>query len=165
MPRVSGSTSDMDLHVKYYDSTVVSSPTTTEAWHIDWHQGKTCSNPAGLAFSDGLDIDGTGTGTCDVGLDFDDTNGYGPEHITALKLPVGYYIISVNSYSLRDPPATLYLAVHIGDSIFGPYIGTLSNADAEGESTTSWYRVADVRVNSDGTVDVLSPNLLLNPWH
>jgi hypothetical protein len=71
----------------------------------------------------------------------------------------------VNSYSLRDPPATLYLAVHIGDSIFGPYIGTLSNSDAEGESTTSWYRVADVRVNSDGTVDVLSPNLLLNPWH
>lgn len=159
-----GSTSDMDLHVKYYDQTVVSSPTTTETWHIDWHQGKSCSSPAGLAFSDGLDIDGTGSGTCDVGLDFDDTNGYGPEHITSLKLPVGYYIISVNSYSLGDPPATLYLAVHIGDSIFGPYIGTLSDSDGEGESATSWYRVADVRVNADGTVDVLAPDASLDPW-
>jgi len=158
-----GSTSDMDLHVKYYDSTVVSSPTTTETWHIDWHQGQSCSDPAGLSFYTGLDTDNSGV--CDVGLDFDDTNGYGPEHITSLKLPVGYYIISVNSYGLGDPPATLYLAVHIGDSIFGPYIGTLSESDGEGEDTASWYRVADVRVNSDGTVDVLAPNLTLNPWH
>jgi hypothetical protein len=160
-----GSTSDMDLHVKYYNTTLVSSPTTTETWHIDWHQGKTCGDPSGLTFSDAFDFDGSGSGSCDVGLDFDDTNGYGPEHITALKLPVGYYVVSVNSYGLGDPPATLFLAIHIGDYIFGPYIGTLSSSDGEGEDPASWYRVADVRVNEDGTVDVLTPDTSLNPWH
>jgi hypothetical protein len=159
-----GSTSDMDLHVKYYDTTAPTG-TTPEKWHIDWHQGKSCTDPGGLAFGDALDIDGTGAGVCDVGLDFDDTNGYGPEHITALKLPAGYYVISVNSYGLGDPPATLYLAVHIGDYIFGPFIGTLSSSDGEGEDPNSWFRVADVRVNANGTVDVITPNGLLTPWH
>lgn len=156
-----GSTSDMDLHVKYYGiTTPVSS--TTPSWHIDWHQGKTCTDPPGLSFSDAFDLNGNGV--CDVGLDFDDTNGYGPEHITALKLPAGYYVVSVNSYALGDPPATLYLAVHIGDSIFGPYIGTLSSSDGEGTDPGSWFRVADVRVNADGTVNVMEPDANLNPW-
>ena len=161
----SGSTSDMDLHLKYYNILdPASSPTTTETWHMDWHQGSSCSNPAGLSFSDALDLNGDGI--CDVGLDFDDTNGYGPEHITALSLPAGYYVVSVNSYSLNvDPSATMYLAVHIGDYIFGPYSTTLSSSDGEGTNPAAWFRVADVRVNGDGTVDVLSPNSSLTPWH
>lgn len=167
-----GSASDMDLHVKYY---AVTNPTsdTYETWHIDWHQGTTysgaegdCADPAGIEFSDAFDLDGDHTGTCDVGLDFDDTTGYGPEHITATKLPAGYYVVSVNSYSLdSDPSAVLYLAIHIGDYIFGPYTTTLTSSDGEGEDSSSWYRVADVRVDGDGTVNVLSPDTSLSPWH
>jgi hypothetical protein len=141
---------------------------------MDWHQGKSypgttgsCSDPAGLSFGDAFDLDSPYTGTCDVGLDFDDTNGYGPEHITALKLPAGYYVVSVNSYSLHgDASATNYLAITIGqDYVFGPYVSTLSSSYGEGEDPASWFRVADVRVNADGTVDVLSPNASLTPWH
>jgi hypothetical protein len=49
--------------------------------------------------------------------------------------------------------------------IFGPYTGTVSNSDGEGTSPTAWVRVADVRVNADGTIDVLAPDGTLNPWH
>ena len=160
-----GSTSDMDLHVKYYNITSPI-PTTTEAWHVDWHQGKTCADPAGLSFSDAFDLNEGGSGTCDAGLDFDDVDGYGPEHITMTTIPTGYYIVSVNSFSLdSDPDATVYLAIHIGDYIFGPYSTTLVTADGEGTTLGAWFRVADVRVNGDGTVDVLTPDLTLAPWH
>lgn len=166
------STSDMDLHVKYYS---VPNPTASdvETWHVDWHQGKSypgftasCSDPAGLRFSDAFDLDPDHSGICDIGLDFDDINGYGPEHITALKIPAGYYVVSVNSFSLNpaEYPTTLYLSLHIGDSIVGPYIGTLSNSDGEGTTPTAWMRVADVRVNADGSIDVLTPDVLLVPW-
>jgi hypothetical protein len=156
------STSDMDLHVKYYNTTTPG-PSTPPTWHIDWHQGKTCTDPAGLVFGDAFDLNADGR--CDVGLDFDNTTGYGPEHITALRLPTGYYVVSVDSYSLHgDASATLYLSLHIGDNIFGPYIGTLSTDDGEGTDPSSWFRVADVRVNADGTVDILRPDGTLNPW-
>jgi hypothetical protein len=167
------STSDMDLHVKFYN---IPNPTPAdvETWHIDWHQGKTypgatgsCTDPIGISFGDAFDLDGGHTGTCDVGLDFDDTNGYGPEHITALKIPAGYYVVSVDSFALNpsEYPTTLYLSLHIGDNIFGPYTGTLSDSDGEGTSPTAWLRVADMRVNADGSIDVLAPDPLLNPWH
>ncbi len=167
-----GSSSDMDLHLKYYNVTNPT-PSTAETWHMDWHQGKTypgttgnCTDPAGITFGDAFDLDAGGNGVCDVGLDFDDTQGYGPEHITATKVPAGYYVVSVNSYSLdSDPFATMYLAVHIGDYIFGPYTTTLTSSDGESTDIASWFRVADVRVNEDGTVDVLAPDLSLTPWH
>jgi hypothetical protein len=98
----------MDLHVKYYN---VTNPTLSdvETWHIDWHQGQTypgstgsCTDPVGISFSDAFDLDAGHAGTCDIGLDFDDTNGYGPEHITAMKIPAGYYVISVDSFSLSS---------------------------------------------------------------
>jgi uncharacterized protein YfaP (DUF2135 family) len=167
------STSDMDLHVKYYLATA---PTTTdtETWHIDWHQDKTypgstgsCTDPVGIPFSDAFDLDTGHTGVCDVGLDFDDTTGYGPEHITALQLPAGYYVVSVNSFSLplAEYGTTLYLSVHIGDNIFGPYIITpVSASDGEGTDPASWFRVADVRVNAGGTIDVFVPDATLDPW-
>jgi hypothetical protein len=167
------STSDMDLHVKFYN---MPNPTLSdiETWHMDWHQGKTypgstgsCADPLGISFGDAIDLDDNHTGTCDVGLDFDDTTGYGPEHITALKIPAGYYVVSVNSFSLNpsEYPTTLYLSLHVGDSIFGPYTGTLSDSDGEGVNTAAWFRVADVRVNADGSIDILAPDPSLNPWH
>jgi hypothetical protein len=167
------STSDMDLHLKYYSTTT---PTvgTSETWHMDWHQGKSypgssasCTNPTGISFSDAFDLDGAHDGTCDVGLDFDDTNGYGPEHITALQITSGYYVVSVNSFSLPggEAPTTMYLSIHFGDLIYGPYVGTISASDGEGTDPNSWYRVADVRVNAGGMIDVLTPDLTLTPWH
>jgi len=87
--------------------------------------------------------------------------------ITALSIPSGYYVVSVNSYALSvaEYPTTLYLSLHIGDNIYGPYIGTVSGSDGESTSPSAWYRVADVRVNLSGTVDVITPDLTLNPWH
>jgi uncharacterized protein YfaP (DUF2135 family) len=165
------STSDMDLHVKYF---VATAPTgTTPTWHLDYEVGKTypgssgsCTDPVGISFSDAFDLDAGHAGTCDVGLDFDTTTGYGPEHITDLKLLSGYYVISVNSWSLHaDASATLHLSLHIGDNIFGPYPATtLSAEDHEGTDPASWFRVADVRVNIDGTVDILVPDPAITPW-
>lgn len=158
------SASDMDTHVKYY-STTAPVGGTPQTWRLDYSTGKTCTDPVGIAFSTGYDLDSPGTGTCDVGLDFDDTNGYGPEHVTALKVPTGYYVIAVDSFSLHgDASATMYLSVAIGDNIFGPYSATLSTADGKGTTPSAWFRVADVRVNFNGSVDVLAPNLALNPW-
>jgi hypothetical protein len=167
------STSDMDLHVKYYSTTTPGSAT-LPTWHIDWHQDKTypgstgsCTDPVGIPFSDAFDLDTGHAGVCDVGLDFDDITGYGPEHITALQLPAGYYVVSVNSFSLplAEYGTTLYLSVHIGDNIFGPYIITpVSASDGEGTIAAAWLRVADVRVNAGGSVDVLVPDAALNPW-
>jgi len=157
------STSDMDLHLHYY-----SSPTPTagepKTWTVHWSGGKSCTDPAGLAFSDALDLDSDGR--CDAGLDFDDTNGYGPEHITDLNLLPGYYIASVDSFGLSsaEDPTTLYLSLHIGDNIVGPYVSTLSTSDGDGASSAAWYHVADIRVNSDGTIDVLAPDPALPPW-
>lgn len=158
------STSDMDLHVKYYSST---SPTSasTASWHLDYGSGKTCNDPLGIAFSDGYDLGGTSQ--CDIGLDFDDVNGYGPEHITQLRLPSGYYILSVNSFALpaAEIPTSLYLSLHIGDNIYGPYTGSLSTADGNGSTTGAWYRVSDIRVNGDGSITILAPDTTLTPWH
>ncbi|OGW33739.1 MAG: hypothetical protein A2X58_09680 [Nitrospirae bacterium GWC2_56_14] len=157
------STSDMDLHLHYY-----SSPTPTagapKTWTVHWSGGKTCTDPVGLPFGDALDLDSDGT--CDAGLDFDDTNGYGPEHITDLKLLPGYYIASVDSFGLSSAeyPTTLYLSLHIGDNIVGPYVSTLSTSDGDGSDPAAWYHVADIRVNSDGTIDVLAPDSALPPW-
>jgi hypothetical protein len=157
------STSDMDLHLHYYSSSL---PTAADpkTWTVHWSGGKSCTDPTGLAFADALDLDGNGG--CDAGLDFDDTNGYGPEHITDLKLLPGYYIASVDSFSLPsdEQPTTLYLSLHIGDNIFGPYISTLSTSDGDGTDPAAWYHVADIRVNSDGTIDVLAPDPALPPW-
>jgi chitodextrinase len=158
-----GDTSDMDLHLNYYDTTNPG-PTTPIKWYVDYHIGIACTNPPAITFSDALDVDGDGI--CDIGLDWDDVDGYGPEHIVATKLPAGYYVISVNSYDLdRDPYAKINVTVKIGDSLFGPYVHTFTKADREGQDPDAWFRVVDIRVNTDGTIEVLSPNDSLKPWH
>jgi len=150
-----GATSDMDTHMEYYTTAApVSSDTPT--WHVFYATGKTCTDPTGIAFNDAVDVDGNGT--CDVGLDFDDTQGYGPEHITTLVLQPGYYKIYINNFSLdTDPFATIYSSFHVGDSIFGPYTFTFIPGNQRD------YRVADVRVNANGSIDVLAPDPALTP--
>jgi len=150
-----GATSDMDTHMEYYTTAApVSSDTPT--WHVFYATGKTCTDPTGIAFNDAVDVDGNGT--CDVGLDFDDTQGYGPEHITTLVLQPGYYKIYIDNFSLDiDPFATIYSSFHVGDSIFGPYSFTFTPGNQRD------YRVADVRVNANGSIDVLAPDPALTP--
>ena len=75
-------------------------------------------------------------------------------------------MISVDNFSLHgDAAAELYLSLNIGDSVVGPYTSTLSVNDAETKLPAAWSRVADLRANSDGSIDVLAPDLTLNPWH
>jgi hypothetical protein len=153
----------MDLHLNYYDTTNPG-PTTPIKWYVDYHIGIACTNPPDITFRGALDVDGDGI--CDIGLDWDDVQGYGPEHIVATKLPAGYYVISVNSYDLdRDPYAKISVTVKIGDSLFGPYVHTFTTEDYEGQNPDAWFRVVDIRVNTDGTIEVLSPNESLKPWH
>jgi len=150
-----GETSDLDTHMEFYTTTTPTSGSTA-TWHLFYATGKACSDPVGLSFTEAIDINGDGT--CDAGLDFDDTQGYGPEHITVLLLQTGYYKIYIHRYSMDlDPFATFYSSVHVGDNIFGPYSFTFTSA------TVAYYRIADVRVNADGTVDVLAPDLALSP--
>jgi hypothetical protein len=154
----------MDLHLHYYSS---ATPTAGEpkTWTVHWNRPlKTCTDPIGLPFSDALDLNADGR--CDAGLDLDDTNGFGPEHITDLLLIPGYYIASVDSFSLSptEYPTMLYLSLHIGDNIFGPYISTLSASDRDGSTLAAWYHVADIRVNVNGTIDVMAPDPALPPW-
>jgi len=160
---VGGTTSDMDLHLNYYDTTSPNAATPL-TWYVDWHKGKNCTDSSGQ-YSDAIDVNGDGA--CDIGLDIDDVEGYGPEHITATTLPAGYYVISVNSFSLdQDPYAIVSATIKIGNTTFGVYqSGKLTVGDGDGSNPAAWMRVADIRVNGDGTVDVLTPNGALQPWH
>lgn len=150
-----GASSDMDTHMVYYNTTA---PTIadTPVWHVYYATGVDCTEPAGINFYGAVDVDGDGT--CDVGLDFDDTEGYGPEHITALKLQTGYYVIYIHNFSLdSDPFATIYSSVHVGDNIFAPYTTTFNS------TTPYYYPIADVRVNGDGTINVMAHDTALFP--
>jgi hypothetical protein len=70
-----------------------------------------CADPIGISFSDAFELDDAHTGTCNVGLDFDDTKGFGHDHITELNIPPGNYVISLDSVYLNAPviPTILYL--------------------------------------------------------
>jgi uncharacterized protein YfaP (DUF2135 family) len=155
-----GDTSDMDLHLNYYDTTSPTS-TTTGAWYVDYHGRNFCTG--GYT---GADLDGDGA--CEVFLDFDDTEGYGPEHITASTLPSGYYVVSVNSFNLgSDPSANISVTIQIGDTIFGPYTHTFASGQDDGEGTdpNSWFAVADIVVDTNGNATVKAHDTALELWH
>lgn len=156
-----GSTSDMDLHTYYYDTTSPSS-TTTVTSYINYTGYSYCIAPTdSTVYWDGMDLNGDGT--CEAGLDYDDTEGYGPEHITATSLPDGYYVVVVNSFSLDDDPnATVSVTIKIGGTLFEFPTHTFTTADGYGTDPNSWYRVADIRV-SGGTAEVIAPNTNLEP--
>lgn len=154
-----------DLHVNYYN-VVAPTATTAGTWYVDWHSGLGCTNPTTFTFEEAKDIDSDGT--CDVGLDIngaamDDTSG-GLEHFTALKLPAGYYVISMNNYSCATG-TTNDVTIQLGSNVYGPYAASYTASSADGTTLGAWARVRDVRVNASGTVDVLSPDTNLSPWH
>lgn len=169
-----------DIHVNYYN-TITPVAATAGTWYVDWHtqliglnasghndSTKTCTTPANTVFEEALDI--TGDGVCDVGLDINgaqmDSTSNGTEHFTALTLPVGYYVVSVNNWSCATD-VTSDVTIQIGSSLYTGYKGTYSAAEADGlgATTGAWYRVADIVVNSSGTINVNAPDTTLNPSH
>ncbi len=154
-----------DLHVNFYSTTTPTS-TTAGTWKVDWHNGLGCTNPSTFTFEEAQDINNDGI--CDVGLDIngsatDDTSG-GLEHFTALTLPTGYYVISMNNFSCALDTVN-DVSIQLGNNVYGPYTSPAYTATGEGIDLGAWFRVRDVRVNADGSVDVLAPDTTLEPWH
>lgn len=135
--------SDMDLHVGYYAN---STPSTTFAdAYVAWHNL-------------------TATfGTANAALDFDDTNGSGPEHVTLDSLPAGYYVIAVDSFSLHTSAnATVTVTVNIGGTVYTFPTRQFTTEDADGTDPNSWYRVTDIQCASAGSCAFVTPNTSLH---
>ncbi|MBI5637650.1 MAG: hypothetical protein HZA03_06765 [Nitrospinae bacterium] len=153
-----------DLHVNFYN-TVAPTAASAGAWVVDWHSSG-CTSPTNFAFEQAVDADADGI--CDVGLDInggwtDDKSG-GLEHFIALKLPVGYYVISMNNYNC-PADTTNAVSLQLASNAYGPYAASYTAASGDSTALGGWFRVRDMRVNADKTVDILAPDTNLNPWH
>jgi hypothetical protein len=157
-----------DVHVSYYNITNPV-PADTILWYVHWNSGlSTCVPQANIPYQEATSSTGVATDPCDVGLDINgadqDITSGGVEHFLAANLPAGYYILSINNYSCATSVSNT-ATVLIGDYLFGPYNCTYTSADGDGSTPGAWCRLTDVRVNSDGSVDVIAPDASLVPWH
>ena len=147
----------MDLHVNFYDT---ASPTasTTGTWYIDWHNRDVAGVlPDNADETGNLEYYYIGQGASEA-TDFD--------RLVIDGLPQGYYVISVNSWALGTATSvTADTTLNIGGNVFSFPSCTFTTADGEFQTPAAWCRVADMRVNADGTVDILPPNTSLEPWH
>jgi hypothetical protein len=158
-----------DVHVNYYNQI---NPTASDTilWYVDWHQDlSSCTADPNIPYQQGTSSTGVAGDPCDVGLDINgastDITSGGVEHFLAANLPSGYYVLSINNYSCAAT-VTNVATMLVGDYLFGPYDCTYISSDGEGgHDPGAWCRLADMRVNNDGTIDVISPDVLLNPWH
>lgn len=110
----------------------------------------------------------------DIGeLDVDDIDGYGPEHFTAHSRITGTYYVAANYYSALDDagdtPTHVQVETRNAVKTYGPH--WLRNANANSGypirgNTSSWWRVCDIQVYSDGTTTVGSPDttVSLDNW-
>jgi uncharacterized protein YfaP (DUF2135 family) len=132
-----GETSDMDLHLMHFADmapTASSSP--------DWHVYYGNREDGGYAV-----------------LDYDDVEGYGPEHITMATLPTGYYALYVDPYSMdSDPSATVTVTLKIGSQAFEFPTHQFLPGDY------AVHRVLDFTVDSGGVVTFLQPDASLYTW-
>jgi hypothetical protein len=156
-----------DVHVSYFLSTA---PTATiPDWYVHWDSNlNTCQPQVGIPFQEATSSTGIATDPCDVGLDINgaatDVTSGGVEHFLAAAMPTGYYVLSINNYSC--PSSVVNDAtILVGDYLFGPYNCTYSTSDGDGNAPGAWCRIADIRVNASGVVDVLAPDVTLPPWH
>lgn len=156
-----------DVHVSYFLSTA---PTATiPKWYVHWASGlSSCVPQAGIPYQEATSSTGVATDPCDVGLDINgqatDITSGGVEHFLAAALPTGYYILSINNYSCATSVAN-DATILVGDYLFGPYHCTYSAVDGDGSTPGAWCRLADIRVNAGGVIDVLAPNGAIPPWH
>lgn len=144
-----GPTSDIDSHLSYYESTSPTANLTPDA-HLYYASGEAvgsnCSSPD---CSDSVAI-----GNTFAKLDIDDTDGYGPEHITMTSMPNGYYVISAYEFGMHsDVTTTATYTIQIGSELFTFPTHTYLSTDG----TSDMVRICDIRV-SDGVATVLTPN-------
>ncbi|MEK6743923.1 MAG: hypothetical protein AABZ15_09945 [Nitrospirota bacterium] len=157
-----------DVHVSYFLSTA---PTATiPNWYVHWDSNlNTCAAQAGIPFQEATSSTGIATDPCDVGLDINgaskDIASGGVEHFLAAALPQGYYVLSINNYSCATATIGNAATVMIGDYLFGPYTCSYTALDGDNFTPGAWCRLADVRVNASGVIDVLAPNGAIPPWH
>jgi uncharacterized protein YfaP (DUF2135 family) len=134
-------TSDIDLHLWYYTET---SPTSSSTY--SQHCYYSSKDLTGIRPDEATD----GAGNLDV----DDVDGYGPEHMTLINYPDGYYVFALNRFSM-DQDLT-------SNCIFTLKLGSYQNTTSTTFTTSSnyWYRCFDVRVEG-GVATILSPNTAL----
>jgi hypothetical protein len=158
-----------DVHVSYFNtvSPVLATPIN---WFVHWASGlTTCTPQASIPYQEATSSTGIATGLCDVGLDINgnamDITSGGVEHFLAAAMPTGYYVLSINNYSCANTVVN-DATILVGDYLFGPYSCTYSAFDGDGSTPGAWCRLADIRVNASGVIDVLSPDAVnLVPWH
>jgi hypothetical protein len=157
-----------DVHVNYFNTTSPV-PATPINWYVHWASNlSTCAPQVNIPYQEATSSTGVAGDPCDVGLDINgaatDITSGGVEHFLAAALPVGYYVMSIDNYNCATSvvnDATLL----VGDYLFGPYNCTYSASDIDGNTPGAWCRIADIRVNASGVVDVLAPDVTLPPWH
>jgi hypothetical protein len=156
-----------DVHVSYFLSTA---PTATiPNWYVHWNSNlNTCVPQAGIPYQEATSSTGIATNPCDVGLDINgaatDITSGGVEHFLAAALPTGYYVLSIDNYSCATT-VTNDATILVGDYLFGPYNCTYTSSDVDGSTPGAWCRLADIRVNASGVIDVLAPDGAIPPWH
>lgn len=96
-------------------------------------------------------------------LDYDDTDGYGPEHFISRYRVPGTYCVAVNYYGngTQSTNAKVVVDTFTESRTFGwhtmGYPNHNSGYPVRG-NTSSWWRVCDIRVYSNGTVTVSYPD-------
>jgi hypothetical protein len=159
-----------DVHVSYHNVTAPTPPAATPFWFVHWNSGlSTCIPQSSIPFEEATSSTGVATDPCDVGLDINgaamDITSGGVEHFLAAAMPTGYYILSIDNYSCDWTVVGNAATVLVGDYLFGPYTCAYTASDGDGSTPGAWCRLADIRVNGDATIDVLAPDVALNPWH
>ena len=115
---------DVDLHVYYYSSTAATSPT----YHT-WYQAMTPTDYG----DDGL------YGIPNAYLDFDDTDGYGPENFTLEQLPsTGVFKAFLRYYS-GYANTTATVKVYQSDTLVYTSSHTFTTSGNEDDPTNDWY--------------------------
>ncbi len=105
-------------------------------------------------------------------LNLDDTDGFGPENFTITNRAPGTYRIAVNYFGRgtgNDPEngsdsraAPCTVVVSAGD-VTRTFDFTLRQSNGNDaypirDNTDSWYRPCDIRVNPNGSVEILAPD-------
>jgi len=124
---------DVDLHVYYYSSTTA----TTPSYHT-WYSAMTQND-----YSDGL------YGIPNAYLDFDDTDGYGPENFTLEQLPASGLFKAFLRYYSGYANTTATVKVYQSDTLVytGSHTFTADEANSD-DPTNDWYFYTAEVVNS-----------------
>lgn len=95
-------------------------------------------------------------------LDFDDRDGFGPEHFSTNALVPGVYRLAVDYFGGQTPTKCYVTVTTDEDSL--QFSRTLTRADGNGgaipsgDTESSWW-VADLHVAEDGSVTITPPDL------